>query len=197
MGVAPVRSAHLAPAAPAPFQACVARNILVQSLSRYFYRKDENSFQRAQITIRGPFAPANKPEGDVMLANLKSRSALAVLVCIAASTSASGASAVTAEVAKRCDALTANAYPPRVPGNPAAGSAKGTGPAERKYYSNCVAHGGNVSAEPVPTATGEALPGAVPTDSGGRKVQRKEHDTYKPCPASVAIHGRNLCLGLK
>jgi hypothetical protein len=197
MGVASVRSAHLAPAAPVPFQACVTRNLRVQSLSRYFYCKDENSFQRVQITIRGPFAPANKREGDVMLANLKSRSALAVLVCIAAGASASGASAVTAEVAKKCDALTANAYPPRVPGNPAAGSAKGTGPAERKYYGNCVAHGGNVSTEPAPTTTGEAAPGTVRPDSGGRKVQQKEHDTYKPCPASVAIRGRNLCLGLK
>jgi hypothetical protein len=131
-----------------------------------------------------------------MLANLKSRSALAVLACIAVGTSASNASAVTAEVAKRCEALTAKAYPPLVPGNPAAGTAKGTGSAERKYYSNCVAHGGSMSTEPEPTITGEAVPGTVPTDSGGRKARQKEHDTYKPCPASVAIHGRNLCLGL-
>jgi hypothetical protein len=131
-----------------------------------------------------------------MLANLKSGSALAVLVCIAAGTSASSASVVTAEVAKRCEALTAKAYPPLVPGNPAAGTAKGTGPAERKYYSNCVENGGNMSTEPEPTITGEAVPGTVPADSGGRKVRQKEHDTYKPCPASVAIRGKNLCLGL-
>jgi len=31
------------------------------------------------------------------------------------------------EVAKKCDALTAKAFPPRAIGNPAAGSAKGTG----------------------------------------------------------------------
>jgi hypothetical protein len=131
-----------------------------------------------------------------MLANLKSRSALAVLVCVAAGTGATSASAVTTEVAKKCEALTAQAYPPLVPGNPAAGTAKGTGRAERKYYSNCVAHGGNTSTGPEPTTTGEAVPGNVPADTGGRKVQQKEHDTYKPCPASVAIHGRNLCLGL-
>lgn len=132
-----------------------------------------------------------------MLANLKSGSALAVLVCVAVGGSASGASAVTAEVAKKCEALTAKAYPPSVPGNPAAGTAKGTGPAERKYFSNCVAHGGNISAETDPTTTGDAVAGTVPTDSGGPKVRRKERDTYKPCPASVAFHGRNVCLGLK
>jgi hypothetical protein len=127
-----------------------------------------------------------------VLANLKSGSALAVLVCIAVGTSANGASAVTAEVAKKCDALTANAYPPAVPGNPAAGSTKGTATAERKYFRDCVAHGGNMSAKPEPTTTGQASP----ADSGGRKARQKEHDTYKPCPASVAIHGRNLCLGV-
>jgi hypothetical protein len=132
-----------------------------------------------------------------MLANLKSRSALAALVCIAVGTSASSASAATADVAKKCGALTAKAYPSRVPGNPAAGIAKGTGPDERKYFSDCVAHGGNIPTQPEPTITGEAVPGTVPTDSGGPKVRQKEHYTYKPCPASVAIHGRNLCLGLE
>jgi hypothetical protein len=132
-----------------------------------------------------------------MLANLKSRSTLVVLVCIALSTSATGASAVTAEVAKNCEALTIKAHPPSVPGNPAAGSAKGNAPAEQKYYSDCVAHGGNISTDPQATTTGDATPGTVPTDSHDWKVRRKEHHIYKPCPSSVAIHGRNLCLGLK
>jgi hypothetical protein len=132
-----------------------------------------------------------------MPANLRSRSALAVLVCIAIgiSASASGASAVTADVAKTCETLTDKAYPPRVPGNPAAGIATGTGQAAQRYYNNCVAHGGNVSAEPEPTTTGEAAQGPVSTDAGGRK--QKAQSTYKPCPASVAIHGRNMCLGVK
>jgi hypothetical protein len=76
-----------------------------------------------------------------VLANLKFGSALIALVCIAIAPSAS---AVTAEVAKKCNALTAKAYPPRVPGNPAAGSAKGTGQSERDYFRKCVANGGNV-----------------------------------------------------
>jgi hypothetical protein len=59
-----------------------------------------------------------------VFANLKIGSAFVALVCIAV---APNASAVTAEVAKKCNALTAKAYPPRVVGNPAAGSAKGTG----------------------------------------------------------------------
>jgi hypothetical protein len=31
-----------------------------------------------------------------------------------------------------------------VPGNPAAGSAKGTGQSERDYFRKCVANGGNM-----------------------------------------------------
>jgi hypothetical protein len=38
------------------------------------------------------------------------------------------------ELAKKCSALTAEAYPPRVIGNPAAGSDYGTGPEIRTYY---------------------------------------------------------------
>jgi hypothetical protein len=126
--------------------------------------------------------------------NVKSASALAVLICLAIGSSASGAAAATADIARKCEGLTAQAYPPVVPGNPAAGTATGTGPAARKYYSNCVAHGGNASAEPEPT-TGDAGPATASTDSGGRK--QKEQHGYKPCPASVAFNGRNVCLGLK
>lgn len=55
-----------------------------------------------------------------------------------------GASAISADLAKKCQALVAAAYPPRVPGNPAAGSAKGTGESTRSYFNKCVANGGNV-----------------------------------------------------
>ena len=54
------------------------------------------------------------------------------------------ASAITVEVAKKCQALTAKAFPPRQVGNPAAGSAKGSGKAEQDYYKKCVANGGNL-----------------------------------------------------
>ena len=54
------------------------------------------------------------------------------------------ASAITVEVAKKCQALTAKAFPPRQVGNPAAGSVKGSGKAEQDYYKKCVANGGNL-----------------------------------------------------
>jgi hypothetical protein len=79
-----------------------------------------------------------------VFANLKIGSALVALAWIAVGSMTSSASAVTAEVAKKCNALTAKAYPPRVVGNPAAGSAKGTTQSERDYFNKCVANGGNM-----------------------------------------------------
>jgi len=79
-----------------------------------------------------------------MFTNLKIGSVLVALVCIAVGCMTGSASAVTAELAKKCQALTAKAFPPRVPGNPAAGSAKGTGRSERDYFNKCVANGGNM-----------------------------------------------------
>lgn len=54
-----------------------------------------------------------------------------------------GAFAVTAEVAKKCDGLTAKAFPARVPGNPAAGLTHGTGREAQEYFKKCVDSGGN------------------------------------------------------
>ena len=53
-----------------------------------------------------------------------------------------GASAIAAEVARKCQALTSKAFPPREVGNPAAGSAKGSGLDEQNYFKKCVANGG-------------------------------------------------------
>jgi hypothetical protein len=66
------------------------------------------------------------------------------VVFIAFATITTGAFAVTAEVAKQCETLTAKAYPPREIGNPAAGSAKGTATVQRDYFRKCVANGGKV-----------------------------------------------------
>ena len=79
-----------------------------------------------------------------MFANLKFRGALVALTCIAGGSMTSGASAITVELAKKCEALTAKAFPPREVGNPAAGSAKGTAQDKQNYYNKCVANGGNV-----------------------------------------------------
>ena len=73
------------------------------------------------------------------------RSALLALICIALGSSISyPAGAVTVEVARKCKVLTDKAYPPREPGNPAAGSAKGTGLAAQGFFDKCVANGGKV-----------------------------------------------------
>jgi hypothetical protein len=50
-----------------------------------------------------------------MFAHMKFESALVGLVCIAVGCMNGRASAVTAEVARKCAALTAKAYPPQVP----------------------------------------------------------------------------------
>jgi hypothetical protein len=66
------------------------------------------------------------------------------LICFTLASTPHGASAATAEVAKKCSALTAKVFPPRVIGNPGAGSAKGDGLAEQAYFKKCVASGGKV-----------------------------------------------------
>ena len=67
----------------------------------------------------------------------------ALLVVTAASLT-SGASAITVEVAKKCQALTAKAFPRRVIGNPASGSEKGSGRVQQAYFNKCVKNGGKV-----------------------------------------------------
>lgn len=54
------------------------------------------------------------------------------------------ADAITVEVAKKCNALLVKQFPPRQPGNPAAGSSKGNAQAERDYFKKCVDNGGNI-----------------------------------------------------
>jgi hypothetical protein len=68
----------------------------------------------------------------------------AALLFIALGPMAASASAVTAEVAKKCQTLTAEAFPPRQIGNPAAGRAKGTAQSQRAYFAKCVTNGGKV-----------------------------------------------------
>jgi len=63
------------------------------------------------------------------------------LVCLTLASGPNQASAVTVEIARKCQALMARAYPPREPGNPAAGSEKGSGRAAQDYFNKCVANG--------------------------------------------------------
>ncbi|GMO97930.1 hypothetical protein [Bradyrhizobium sp. TM239] len=56
--------------------------------------------------------------------------------------------AITAEVARACDAAVAKAFPPKQVGNPAAGSLKGTAKDKREYFQKCVANNGKVDDAP-------------------------------------------------
>jgi hypothetical protein len=49
-----------------------------------------------------------------------------------------------AELARKCDALTAKAFPPIEPGNPAAGSTKGSGSEAQAYFRKCITNDGRV-----------------------------------------------------
>jgi hypothetical protein len=79
-----------------------------------------------------------------MFTKFKSITALAALIGLTVALSTNNASAITVEVAKKCDALVAKAFPPREIGNPAAGSAKGSAQAQRDYFNKCVTNGGKM-----------------------------------------------------
>jgi hypothetical protein len=76
-------------------------------------------------------------------------SIIAVVVLCVCNTQAH---AISVEVARACDALVAKTFPPRQIGNPAAGSAKGTGRDQRDFFNKCVANGGKMDAEPAKDA---------------------------------------------
>jgi hypothetical protein len=81
---------------------------------------------------------------NVMFVKLMHISVFLALVCIGLGSVPDQASAITVEVAKKCNALIAKNFPPREPGNPAAGSAKGSGRVQRAYFSKCVENGGKM-----------------------------------------------------
>ena len=79
-----------------------------------------------------------------MLAGLRFGGAFLALTCVTLGLNSNRATAITVEVARKCKALTDKAYPPREPGNPAAGSSKGGGRAEQDYFNKCVANHGTM-----------------------------------------------------
>ena len=103
-------------------------------------------------------------ESKVVSPTLKYGTALVALTCLVHSVTTRDASAITAEVAKKCGELTGKAYPPRVPGNPAAGYANGTVEDFRKYFNKCVANGGNMDQAP---GSGKEAP-SVGNDKDGQ-----------------------------
>ena len=79
-----------------------------------------------------------------MFASLKSCLARLALVCIAIGLVSGSASAITVELARKCNAMVAAAFPPRQLGNPAAGSAKGSGKQMQDYFRKCVENQGKM-----------------------------------------------------
>jgi hypothetical protein len=85
-----------------------------------------------------------------MPGNPKFGNALTGIVCLAVLLMPQSTLAVTAEVAKKCSTLMAKKFPPRIIGNPAAGSTKGTPEGEREYFNQCVQNGGNMGDDDTP-----------------------------------------------
>jgi hypothetical protein len=77
-----------------------------------------------------------------MPAKLRHRTALIALIFLLHTLTAQSALAITVEVARKCGALADKAYPPRIPGNPAAGYLNGTSQDVRDYFTRCVAKEG-------------------------------------------------------
>lgn len=65
-----------------------------------------------------------------------------LLTCVFLTCTAGAAMAVSADLAKRCRAMTIKAYPPVV-----AGSKKGDAQEERNYFSTCISKNGRMDAE--------------------------------------------------
>jgi hypothetical protein len=78
-----------------------------------------------------------------MIAPRKILPIMGALICVTLG-SMTSASALTAEVAKKCSTLTAKAFPQREAGNPAARSGGGTGLSQQGYFQRCASNGGNV-----------------------------------------------------
>jgi hypothetical protein len=77
-----------------------------------------------------------------MFTSLRVAGAFLAVILFALGPALRPAAAVTVEVARRCKVLTDAAFPPREPGNPAAGSVKGSGRSAQDYFEKCVANGG-------------------------------------------------------
>jgi hypothetical protein len=83
-----------------------------------------------------------------MTVGLPSQPLSALLLCIVAGLGADQAlAAPTAELAKKCAALTQKAFPPRVVGNPAAGSFGGSSRSQQTFFNECIKNGGSVDEE--------------------------------------------------
>jgi hypothetical protein len=97
-----------------------------------------------------------------VIAGWRFNNGLFALLLLAAALPANNASAISLDVARKCNGLLAKEFPPREPGNPAAGSAKGNGQAARAYFNKCVANGGNMDNAPSQNPTPAPSPSQAP-----------------------------------
>jgi hypothetical protein len=84
------------------------------------------------------------------------------IVCVALILGAAQhpAVAITAEVAKKCRAMAIKAHPYQLPGK-----GKGTATAERNYFDDCVAKGGNMPDDTKGAATATPAQGNSPAQN--------------------------------
>ncbi len=89
-----------------------------------------------------------------------SKKCLAALIvaALAMGTGVNPAGAISVELAKKCRALALKAHPYKMPGEPGAG----TGAAEREYFNECVAKGGNMPSEPTSASPSGTAPPPPP-----------------------------------
>jgi hypothetical protein len=79
-----------------------------------------------------------------MLAKVTCSAALTALICLADLGVATSATAIPAELARKCSALANRAYPLSASHNPASGRKHGSSQAVRNYFNRCVANGGKM-----------------------------------------------------
>jgi hypothetical protein len=97
-----------------------------------------------------------------VIAGLRLNNGLFALLLSAAALPANNASAISLDIARKCNGLLAKEFPPREAGNPAAGSTKGNGQAERAYFNKCVANNGNMDNAPSQNPTPTPSPTPAP-----------------------------------
>ena len=88
--------------------------------------------------------------------SVKTFAAFGVAGSLAMGSVATPALAISVELAKKCRAMAIQAHPYKIPGIKGPGTAE----AERSYYSDCLAKGGNM---PPPPPTQNAPPASAPS----------------------------------
>lgn len=108
------------------------------------FRRSSTITAVARVRHRPNQSAASGEGSNAVINRLKFGCALLALVGIVLGSLPHRASAITADVARKCNSLLAKEFPPREPGNPAAGSTKGSSKDQRAYFSKCVANGGKM-----------------------------------------------------